>query len=338
MRVPVEHQAGVRKVGSGSHDETGTVQELGLVVDPARRRRIRSCSEGGCSASGEPGRAAAPARVPARRGGGTGAPAPPLAGPLDETGEVGHDELGLVVEPHHAEVRLEGGEGVVGDLGLGGRDGGDERGLPDAREAHEGHVGHQLELQSQPALLAELALLGEGRGPDAGWTGTGRCRDRPALPRRPASGRQGGGGRPASVPSWSRTIVPSGTGTSRSVPPRPCLRLPWPWVPLLAARWGWSRKAIREATLRSTTSHTSPPSPPSPPSGPPKGTWASRRKLDRAGAAVAALDVETALVDELRHLARLPTRHGVEVRLLGEVDRVALDPGLPGGHVLRRLA
>src|SRR4051812_18713952 len=77
--------------------------------------------------------------------------------------------------------------------------------------------------------------------------------------------------------SWSRTIVPSGTRTTRSSPPRPCLRLPWPCTPLVARRCGWSRKARREATLRSATSQTSPPLPPSPPSGPPLGTWASRR-------------------------------------------------------------
>ena len=81
---------------------------------------------------------------------------------------------------------------------------------------------------------------------------------------------------------------------------RPCLRCPCPWVPLLPARCGWSRKASSDATLRSATSQTSPPVPPSPPSGPP---WARgpRAGSDRARAAVAALDVETTLVDELRH-------------------------------------
>src|SRR4051794_3748398 len=63
----------------------------------------------------------------------------------------------------------------------------------------------------------------------------------------------------------------------RSSPPRPWRRLPWPCTPLVARRCGWSRKARREATLRSATSQMSPPLPPSPPSGPPLGTWASRR-------------------------------------------------------------
>ena len=63
------------------------------------------------------------------------------------------------------EVRLERGEGVVGDLGLGRRDPGDQRRLPDVRQPDQRHVGHQLQLESQPALLPRLALLGEGRGP-----------------------------------------------------------------------------------------------------------------------------------------------------------------------------
>src|SRR6476646_8679553 len=62
-----------------------------------------------------------------------------------------------------------------------------------------------------------------------------------------------------------------------SSPLRPCLRLPCPCTPSVARRWGWSRNARREATLRSATSQTSPPLPPSPPSGPPLGTCASRR-------------------------------------------------------------
>src|SRR3954464_9487073 len=64
---------------------------------------------------------------------------------------------------------------------------------------------------------------------------------------------------------------------ARSLPDEPCWSLPLPWTPLPARRWGWSRNASRDATLRSATSHTSPPLPPSPPLGPPSTTGPSRR-------------------------------------------------------------
>ena len=71
-----------------------------------------------------------------------------------------------VVDADHAQLRGQGRERVVGDLGLGGRDAADERALAGVREADQRDVGHQLELQAQPALLARLALLGEaGRPP-----------------------------------------------------------------------------------------------------------------------------------------------------------------------------
>src|SRR5687767_11451390 len=102
---------------------------------------------------------------------------------------------------------------------------------------------------------------------------------RPPWPPRAASTRSPEWTRSARIPpSRSRTIVPSGTGTIRSSPVAPVRLLPEPWAPEVALRWGWSRKAMSEATLRSATSHTSPPLPPSPPSGPPRSTYGSRRK------------------------------------------------------------
>ena len=91
-----------------------------------------------------------------------------LAGALDQAGDVGDDELGGVVEADDAEVRLERRERVVGDLRLGRRDHADQRALADVGEADEGDVGHQLQLELEPALLAVLALLGEARAPGGG--------------------------------------------------------------------------------------------------------------------------------------------------------------------------
>ena len=121
----------------------------------------------------------------------------PFARALDEPGDVGDDELGVVAEPHHAEVGLERGERVVGDLGLGRRDAGDQRALADVREADERDVGHQLQLEPQPALLAVLALLGERRRPPPVATGSGRCPGLLGRRRRRASGHRGARGRRA---------------------------------------------------------------------------------------------------------------------------------------------
>ena len=62
-------------------------------------------------------------------------------------------------------MRLEGSEGVVGDLGPGRRDAGDERALAHVGEADQSHVGPEEQLEVVPRLLAAFTLLGEGRCP-----------------------------------------------------------------------------------------------------------------------------------------------------------------------------
>ena len=115
------------------------------------------------------------------------------------------------LEAHDAEVGLERGERVVGDLGLRRADRGDQRRLARVGEADQRGVGEQLDLEPQPALLAVLALLGEaGRA--------ARVRQEPgvAAPAAPAvrrrgSGRRGARGRRAARRRASSTSVPSGT-------------------------------------------------------------------------------------------------------------------------------
>ena len=105
-----------------------------------------------------------------------------------------------------------------------------------------------------------------------------RALPRPPRPPRAASHVSPSCTRSATtVPSFSLIVVPSGTATRVSPPLAPWRPPPWPCVPLVARRNGWSLKPSSDATLRSATSHTSPPLPPSPPSGPPRGTCASRR-------------------------------------------------------------
>jgi hypothetical protein len=94
------------------------------------------------------------------------AQAPPFAGALDQARDVGDHEL-VLVKADYTQVRFEGREGVIGDFGLGRGDPRDEGAFPGVRKAHQGHIGHQLELQVQPALLPALGLLRERRGPPA---------------------------------------------------------------------------------------------------------------------------------------------------------------------------
>ena len=110
------------QVGPAAHDDPVAVEQLGLVgaelveqdVELLGRRTARRSA---------PGRAGRTGPGPARCGAGTGGRGPrPSLAPSIRPGDVGHDELGAVVEAHDAEVGLERGERVVGDLGLGGRD------------------------------------------------------------------------------------------------------------------------------------------------------------------------------------------------------------------------
>ena len=86
----------------------------------------------------------------------------PAAGTLDQPGHVGDRRaaLVLVAEVHDPEVRLERGEGVVGDLGRRGGQRRQEGGLAGVRQPDQPDVGDEPQLEAQPMLLAGLALLG----------------------------------------------------------------------------------------------------------------------------------------------------------------------------------
>jgi hypothetical protein len=87
----------------------------------------------------------------------------PLAGALDEAGHVGDGEDG-VAGGHDAEVGHQRREGVVGDLGPGPRDRGDQAGLAGAGEPDEADVGDDLELEDDLELVAGLAEQREPGG------------------------------------------------------------------------------------------------------------------------------------------------------------------------------
>jgi hypothetical protein len=76
------------------------------------------------------------------------AQAPAPARPRDEARHVSYHELGLA-GLDHAQVRGERGEGVVADLGPGGRHGSDQRRLARVGVADEAGVGHGLQLEHE---------------------------------------------------------------------------------------------------------------------------------------------------------------------------------------------
>ena len=223
---PTSALVGSADVGPRADDDPGPLEQLGPVARRARRAAPAPARPGG--------RPAPPAEVdehdqhprPLDVAQELVPEAPALARPLDEPGDVGDHELVAVVEAHDAEVGLERGERVVGDLGLGRRDRARSAcDLPTLGKPDERDVGHQLQLEPQPALLARLALLGERRRPPAVGEEPGVAPAAPAAGAPRASGRRRARGRRARSPSWSCTTVPSGTGTTRSSPPAPCLRL-----------------------------------------------------------------------------------------------------------------
>src|SRR5690606_34624903 len=80
-----------------------------------------------------------------------------VGGALDQSGDVGDHEAAAGFDADHAQVRVQGGERIVGDLRRGRGHGADQGALAGVGEAEQADVGQQLELQSQQPLLALLA-------------------------------------------------------------------------------------------------------------------------------------------------------------------------------------
>ena len=87
-----------------------------------------------------------------------------FAGALDQAGDVGDGEA-HIAGLDDAQVRDEGGEGVVGDLGPGGRHRRDEAGLAGGGEADQGDVRDGLQFQDDVAGFAFDAEQREAGGP-----------------------------------------------------------------------------------------------------------------------------------------------------------------------------
>ena len=85
----------------------------------------------------------------------------PLAGPLDDAGDIRHNEGHALIHIHHAQIGIEGGEVVVGDLGMGLADHAQKGALAHVGKAHQTHVRQQLQLQHHVVALAGKTRLGE---------------------------------------------------------------------------------------------------------------------------------------------------------------------------------
>ena len=173
----------------------------------------------------------------------------PFGRALDQPRDVGEHEL-VVVEAHDTEVRLERGERVVGDLGL-------RRARPPRSASTCPRSGNPTSAASASSLSSSCSHCSSPYSPCSAKLGARRAFDRNrALPRPPCPPRAASQRSPwrtrsaSSSPSRGRTVVPSGTSTTRSAPPLPCSFLPGPCVPDVALRCGWSRNASSDATLR----------------------------------------------------------------------------------------
>ena len=153
----------------------------------------------------------------------------------------------------------------------------DEGGLAGVGEADQGHVGHQLQLQVEPAPPGPSPPVRRRSGPGGCWTGSGRCPGPPGPPR-PASQRSPGS--PRSAEHASRRGRGPGADRDRHLevgPGRPCFLLARPVGAVVGPPVGVVPEGEQRGLVVVATSQTSPPWPPSPPSGPPLSTWASRR-------------------------------------------------------------
>lgn len=87
----------------------------------------------------------------------------PLGCPLYDAGNVGHHERTSVAVGHDAERGLEGGEGIVGNLGAGVGERADQGRLTGVGEADQADIGEELQFQDHHHFLHGLAGLGVAR-------------------------------------------------------------------------------------------------------------------------------------------------------------------------------
>ena len=83
---------------------------------------------------------------------------------FDDAGNVRDDEGAVAAQAHHAEVGLEGRERVVGDLGPGRGDDGEQGALAGVGLSHQSHVGDELERTSSISRASPSSPGSHSRG------------------------------------------------------------------------------------------------------------------------------------------------------------------------------
>ena len=76
---------------------------------------------------------------------------------FDEAGHIGHDKAFFGAHTHHAQVGVQGGEGVVGDFGAGVGHRRNKGGLARVGHAQQAHIGQDFEFELQRKALAGVA-------------------------------------------------------------------------------------------------------------------------------------------------------------------------------------
>ena len=88
----------------------------------------------------------------------------PLRRALDQTGNIGDDKAVVLVNPYHAQIRVHGGEGVIGDFRSCRRNGTDKGTLARVGQTEQADIGENAQFEAQFALLARFARRRLARG------------------------------------------------------------------------------------------------------------------------------------------------------------------------------
>src|SRR5690606_18441334 len=80
-----------------------------------------------------------------------------FGGTLDQPGNIGNDEALVAPHAYHAQIRHQGGKGIIGHLRLGRGHRADEGALAGIRQAEQTDVRQHLEFQLEVTRLARLA-------------------------------------------------------------------------------------------------------------------------------------------------------------------------------------